>query len=1002
LKSHITLTALKAATAFGFASLLALPMPAVAQSVWGGTGSTTATSAYGTATNWSNPPGVAPTAPGTSAVFANTGQSTVNVGAINPDSWTFAANAQSYVISGLAVTFNTGAGLVDNANAGQTILIGNSLNGAGAPLLLNGNSTLSLVGIDTYSGATTVGSGATLALGGTIANSSVVTVNGTFDISSGPAFNPITTLAGVGTVQLGSNGLVVTAGSTEFSGTITGNGGIEIAGGTQTLSGVNTYTNPTQIDAGATLALKGNGSIANTLYVGFLGAGTFDISQTKNGASVGGLFDPVGFGVVSLGSKTLTFTTSAGFFNGVIQDGGIGGGTGGNVTIANGGLATFGGVNTYTGLTTINAGGELDMSGNGSIAASKAVINNGIFDISCLCSSSGSITSLSGASTGIVNLGPNTLIITNGNGTFAGVIQDGGAGGGLTIAGGKEILTGANTYTGATIITGGTLELDGSITGSSSMTVNSGGTLSGTGLVDPPTTTINNGGTLAPGSTSNPTGKLTLAGNLVFQSAATYLVTVGGANASNTQVNGTATLGGTVQASFASPATAKTYDILRSAGLGGTTFSGATSANPNYTVSLNYTPTDVLLNVNAQLGGGGGLTPGQRTIANTINTAFNNGGALPPGLANLFGLTGNNLSTALSQVSGQAATAAEFGVFQLMDEFLNLMLDPFLDGRLGGFGGSAGGGAIGFAPDQQATLPPDIALAYASILKAPPKPTFDQRWTAWGSAYGGANATNGNAAAGTSNVNAQTFGFAGGMDYHLSPDTVVGFALAGGGTNWGLANALGGGRSDASQAGVYGFTHAGPAYLAGALAFANHWFTTNRSALGDALTANFAGQSYGARLEGGYRYAVLPTLGVAPYAAVQAQDFRTPTYSETDQTGGGLGLTFASMNATDFRTELGTRLDAPTLVAGMPLILRGRVAWAHDFVNNPTLGAAFQALLGGSFIVNGAAIPQNSALTSVGAELFLTQRWTLLAKFDGEFANGSQTYAGSGTLRYTW
>jgi hypothetical protein len=35
-------------------------------------------------------------------------------------------------------------------------------------------------------------------------------------------------------------------------------------------------------------------------------------------------------------------------------------------------------------------------------------------------------------------------------------------------------------------------------------------------------------------------------------------------------------------------------------------------------------------------------------------------------------------------------------------------------------------------------------------------------------------------------------------------------------------------------------------------------------------------------------------------------------------------------------------------------------------------------------------------------ELFLTQRWTLLAKFDGEFANGSQTYGGSGTLRYTW
>jgi hypothetical protein len=67
-----------------------------------------------------------------------------------------------------------------------------------------------------------------------------VTANGTFDVSaSGISFNPITTLAGTGTVQLGANGLVITAGSTEFSGAIAGGGGLEIVGGTQTLSGVN-------------------------------------------------------------------------------------------------------------------------------------------------------------------------------------------------------------------------------------------------------------------------------------------------------------------------------------------------------------------------------------------------------------------------------------------------------------------------------------------------------------------------------------------------------------------------------------------------------------------------------------------------------------------------------------------------------------------------------------------------------------------------------------------
>ena len=240
------------------------------------------------------------------------------------------------------------------------------------------------------------------------------------------------------------------------------------------------------------------------------------------------------------------------------------------------------------------------------------------------------------------------------------------------------------------------------------------------------------------------------------------------------------------------------------------------------------------------------------------------------------------------------------------------------------------------------------------------------------------------------------------MDYHVSPYTVVGFALAGAGTNWSLANALGNGRSDAMQIGGYGISWFGPAYLAGALSFTNHWFTTGRSALGDQLSANFLGQSYGVRVESGYRYPVLPVLGVTPYGAVQFQDFNTPAYSESDATGGGLGLSYAAMNATDVRSEVGARIDDLTVVYGKPLIACGRLAWAHDFVGNPSLSAAFEALPGGSFTVNGAPIPHDSALTTAGTQLFLTPQSTLLAKFDGEFAKGSQTYAGTGTLRYAW
>jgi outer membrane autotransporter protein len=236
----------------------------------------------------------------------------------------------------------------------------------------------------------------------------------------------------------------------------------------------------------------------------------------------------------------------------------------------------------------------------------------------------------------------------------------------------------------------------------------------------------------------------------------------------------------------------------------------------------------------------------------------------------------------------------------------------------------------------------------------------------------------------------------------------VGFALAGGGTSWALSAGLGGGRSDVFLAGLYGSKQSGQAYVSGALTYAAYWMSTNRSiniAGPDTLTASFNAQDFGGRLEGGYRITSWAPVSFIPYAAVQAQTFWSPSYSETGSLGvpDPSALTFANQSATVVRSELGSRFDQIFAQGGGTSVdLFGRVAWAHDWQSNPNLTATFIGLPAATFVVNGAAPPHDLALATAGAEWRLHDGWSVMARFDGEFAASSKTYTGTAKVRYSW
>jgi uncharacterized protein with beta-barrel porin domain len=419
--------------------------------------------------------------------------------------------------------------------------------------------------------------------------------------------------------------------------------------------------------------------------------------------------------------------------------------------------------------------------------------------------------------------------------------------------------------------------------------------------------------------------------------------------------------------------------------------------------------------------GTGGVTPGG-AVAAAINAGFaaalaeNNNvlpAGFPQGFLTLSGLSPALQSAALQQLAGEVSTGVAPAGIQAMNSFLSLVLNPFAgnptsDNR-NGFGPAPPGMVVKTLGYADNAVPPK-APAYGAIDKAIAISDFDpRRWGVWGAAYGGQGEFAGNAFLGTHDLSARVYGFATGVDYRLLPNTIVGFALGGGSTNFGLSNGLGGGRSDMFQAAIYSSTRIGAAYVSSAVSYAMQDFTTDQQlsiVSSDHLTAKFVANNIGTRIEGGYRF-VLPGFasasspGITPYAALQAQAFHTPAYSE-DATS-DFARAFGASTTTAYRTELGAWFDqAHQLDSGMVLVLRGRAAWAHDEVTDPGINVSFLSLPGSQFTVSGTPMPRDLLLATAGAELRFRGGITISAQFEGEFADHAMQYGGRGRVRYVW
>lgn len=775
-----------------------------------------------------------------------------------------------------------------------------------------------------------------------------------------------------------------------LAGIVSGPSGITLqSGGAVQLSATNTYAGLTRINGGAQLYISGPGSIAASS--GVLNNGVFDISRAWSAVSIQNL---TGSGDARLGAQNLIITNASGTFAGTISDHGAYPGIGGSLSLT-GGTLVLSGTNTYSGNTNLlagrlQAGAANAFSPNSThVAALGANLELNNF--------SQTIGSLAGA--GTVTLGTGTLTAGGNNVStpFSGTIS--GAGGFTKEGSGSQFFSGTNTYQGMTNVNAGMLFVDGTLTNSAT-SVNAGGTFGGTGNVRAVSV---NGGVFAPGAVGS---RMTIDGTLTFNGASTYRVFVDSAAVSSALVNGTATLGDAVvnaQIATGSPL-AQQYTILSATGGLIGSFGAITTNLPGFQATVTNQGNDAILNLVAALPSAGGASGNQRNIANTINAFFNSGGPLPPGFLAPFGLSGAALQNALAQLSGESGASTSSATFLAWQQFFNLVFDPFVENR-GGFGS-----ALPYASEARQSSD-NARSAYAAVTpkdvvaKGGPYQRVEPLWRIWGGGYGGSAKTSGDAALGSNDTSNRAYGFAVGADRKLTPDTLVGFALAGGGTSFGLSQGLGGGTSDMFQGSVYARQNWGAAYLMGAFGYGWQDFTLKRTvtvAGSDSLQADFNAHTLAGRAETGLRLGS-PLAGMTPYAAIQVASLDLPAYSERTTSGANtFALSYNGRTDTQTRSELGARFDYATPMQDSVLLMRGRAAWAHDYGDDRFANAGFLALPGTAFTVSGAAPDANVLLVSAGVELAYQNGFAIAATFEGEFSANTESYAGKGFARYRW
>lgn len=216
-----------------------------------------------------------------------------------------------------------------------------------------------------------------------------------------------------------------------------------------------------------------------------------------------------------------------------------------------------------------------------------------------------------------------------------------------------------------------------------------------------------------------------------------------------------------------------------------------------------------------------------------------------------------------------------------------------------------------------------------------------------------------------------------GIDRELAPGLMAGIALAYSDTGISYQNELAGNSNSvrSTQISAYGSRNFGAYFIEGVAAYAQQKYDNRRDTILNGYAyGNFAGEQWGARLNGGLPLPLSANTVITPQLRLEWNWIRQDGYKESG--GNALAVSVGGNSIERMRAGIGVQLEHSTTIAGINARPYGKLFWQHDFRNRGIDAQASFADGSSSFVTPGPTLDRNTLAVGIGISFFNRKNFT--------------------------